>query len=150
MSTNKEILLSYIFVLLRWIMLFPGALLCSTVVCISLSIICRFILCLQGFNPDSLIEKIMVTIIPQAISGFAFVHTGCKISPSHKRGVAYVLGCIALILTGSIMHLALSTNDYWKLSGNLAFILGSSLTMYSISTEELGINNLTSIKDNVD
>ena len=95
---------------------------------------------------DSILSRIMLTIIASAFSAGAFVWVGVRVAPKHKFITSIVLVSIYGILVGAIIVMKLTmgefTNVTWTEVFGITFGLGAAIAVcLDVRSEEKGIMN---------
>ena len=122
--------------ILRWVAFLPGVLLAAWITWFSVALLNRITIGLQGINPDSFLSKVFIEFVSHALMGAAFVYVGAKISPFHKKIVAYALAAICLVLAGFMLFPSIMAANNWAIWGDISLICGVGVTAYSVSIGE--------------
>ena len=95
---------------------------------------------------DSILSRIMLTIIASAFSAGAFVWVGVKVAPKFKFITAIVMVSLYGILVGAMFIIKLTMGDFanltWTEVLGIAFGLGAAIAVsVDVRNEEKGIMN---------
>ena len=121
---------------LRWIAFLPSALLAAWLAWFLVALLNRVTMRMQGIDPGSFFFRGFIEYISHAVMGAAFVYTGAKIVPSHKKVVAYILAAIGLVLAVFLLFPSIMAADYWAIWSDFSLIFGVGVTAYSVSIGE--------------
>jgi len=126
---------------LRWLAFLPGAFLAALLGSALINVLTRGSMYLSGVNPDSLFTTIASTFLGNFMAGMAFVYFGARITPSHRKQVAYILTVFAVLIAGSMSFPAIVQSDWWALAGAISLAGGGASIAYGIAQGELNIES---------
>lgn len=121
----------------RWVAVLPAALGGAWLTYIVWMIIDRLVLVSQGFDPDSIIERIWTTVGSSGVMTIAFIWIGVTVAPAHKKNTAGIMGVLAIVIGGVLLLPAILVKDIWAILGCVAMIASSALTVKSFWEEEI-------------
>ena len=136
---DEDTLQSKPVVILRWVLILPASLLAAWLAWLAVSLLNRFTMIWQGDDPDSFLSKVFIVFMSHATMGAAFVYAGGKISPTHKKIVAYILCGVGLVCGGFLLFPAILVKSYWAIWACISLVIGIGGTTYSLSTDELDL-----------
>ena len=127
-------------IILRWLAFLPGAVAAAILANVALNLVNRLLMFLNGQNPDSILNKIWLDVVVNALVGVVFVYAGSKIAPSHRKPVSYVLAFITVLFAGASSFLAIRQHDWWALVGCVVTAAGAAYVAYAAATGELDLD----------
>jgi ABC-type iron transport system FetAB permease component len=105
---------------LRWIGIFPSAIIMSCVAYLIIEFVNRFY-----SDPDSWNMTFFTPLLASLISGIAFTGTAKYIAPSYKDVVSIVFIAIFILIAGCSLMLTLQNKDYFKFSKYVLSVVGA-------------------------
>lgn len=126
---------------LRWIAIFPGAVMTAWLAWFAAVLLNRITMTMSGLDPNSFLPKVFIEFISHAVMGAAFVYIGTKIAPLKNKKVAYILTGIGLLSAGFMLFPAIRVANYWSIWSGVALIIGFSITAYSVFIGETDLPN---------
>jgi hypothetical protein len=79
------------------------------------------------FGSDSLYGEYFIPCQAAFISGIAFTYYGVKVAPSQKKGTAFVLMVVMLLLTGAGLLITIVRKDWLDLIKDILAAIGACM-----------------------
>ncbi len=133
-SSNKAI------IILRWFSFLPLAFLGSWLAWFLVNILGRISLGYTGFDPESFVGQLYFNTAGHLAMGAAFVYTGARIAPYHKKTIAMLLGFLGLVIGGILLFPLLMSKSGWGIWGAICIIIGISILVLYVYKGEIELN----------
>jgi hypothetical protein len=124
--------------LARWITLVPAAALGAVVFYWFAKWGMKFMLSAPFLDSESFLLRGFAEFFSSLAMGVAFVYSGTKMAPAHKKQVSYVLSGLGLVVSGMLLYPAIQVQNYWSVWSNLWVIAGLAVAAYSARDGVLG------------
>ena len=124
--------------ILRWIVIFPGALLGAWLTWIIFDFVLKLtthMFLLYQYEPESFYSRtiaFITDIISHGVLGAMFVYLGAKIAPTHRKVVAYVLAGLSFLIVGFSLYPAIIIRDMLAIGGAIAVVISVGVVAYEI------------------
>ena len=128
---------------LRWVALFPAALLACSAARFLIVLINRIGLS-RYFEPDSLMWQVSDHWVSGLVLGVVFVYVASWIAPMHKKPVAVCAAGFVLVLAGFLLFPSVLVGNYWAIFEIVCMGLGAAGVAYGVIAEEIVFDRGTS------
>jgi hypothetical protein len=118
--------------ILRWIAVLPAAVVAGVVAGSLVIAVDRWGMTMQGLNPGSFFNLLVVNALSGAATGAAWVYAGVKVAPTHKTPVAFILAVLSILGAGFTLFLALAMSRGWAIYSTVWWTVGTSAVAWSI------------------
>ena len=127
-NTNKAV------IFFRWAGFLPAAFLAAWLAWIVINILGRFSLGYVGVTAEDFQGKLYFMTAGHAAMGAAFVYVGAKIAPAYRVIVAFVMGGIAIVVSGFLLFPAVMVKDWWAVWGGFFVAIGAGIVVWAVHT----------------
>lgn len=107
-------------VVLRWVAVLPASILAAWLGWIAINLLGRFSLTMTHVDTESFLAQLYFSTTGHFVMGAAFVFAGGKVAPSAKVVVAYILGGLAILVSGFLLFPAIIAGDGWAIWGGFS------------------------------
>ena len=125
---------------LRWLALLPASFLAAWLGWILINLLGRFSLSFAGVDSESFMAQLYFNTAGHSAAGAAFVFAGAKTAPMRHNLVAFVLGGLAILISGFLLFPSIVTGDAWAMWGAVCVAAGAGFVVYFAHTGEIELD----------
>jgi hypothetical protein len=124
-------------VVARWIAFLPAAFLGGWLAWVLVAWGNRITMSMTGVDSSGLLARVFIEFISHAALGAAFVYSGAKVAPTHRKPVAYGLTAVGLLMAGALLLTAALSATYWAIWAGLSLAVGLVGAAFAVNSGEI-------------